>query len=141
MQKINVLACITACWCLTHFHAIAQDPASNAGTEASFVSGIRQLTFEGSRAGEGYFSRDGQQMVFQSEREPGNPFYQIYLLDRQSGDVERVSPGHGKTTCAWIHPDGDRVLFASTQFDPEAKSKQKTELDFRASGQQRRYAW
>lgn len=110
-------------------------------TESTFVSGIRQLTFEGTRAGEGYFSRDGMQMVFQSEREPGNPFYQIYLLDRESGDVQRVSPGHGKTTCAWIHPEGDKVLFASTQFDPEAKSKQQSELDFRASGQQRRYAW
>ncbi|MFY7893973.1 MAG: M20/M25/M40 family metallo-hydrolase, partial [Pirellula sp.] len=141
MQKTNILAGLAASLCLSSFSAIAQDPASNPSTEASFVSGIRQLTFEGSRAGEGYFSRDGKQMVFQSEREPGNPFYQIYLLDRESGDVERVSPGHGKTTCAWIHPDGDRVLFASTQFDPEAKTKQKTELDFRASGQQRRYAW
>jgi Tol biopolymer transport system component len=141
MQKRKLLAGLAATLCLSHFYAIAQDPASNPGTEPNFVSGIRQLTFEGSRAGEGYFSRDGKQMVFQSERQPGNPFYQIYLLDRESGDVERVSPGHGKTTCAWIHPDGDRVLFASTQFDPEAKTKQQTELDFRASGQQRRYAW
>ncbi|MEY2611599.1 MAG: Aminopeptidase YwaD precursor, partial [Planctomycetota bacterium] len=117
----------------------AQEETVN--TEGVYLSSVRQLTFEGSRAGEGYFSRDGKQMVFQSEREAGNPFYQIYLLDRETGDVERVSPGHGKTTCAWIHPDGDRVLFASTQFDPEAQSKQKGELEFRASGQQRRYAW
>lgn len=109
--------------------------------EGTYLSNVRQLTFEGARAGEGYFSRDGKQMVFQSEREAGNPFYQIYLLDRETGDVERVSPGHGKTTCAWIHPDGDRVLFASTQFDPDATTKQKNELEFRASGQQRRYAW
>ena len=128
--------------------AHAQQPApaqqtapAQQSTEADFVADVRQLTFEGSRAGEGYFSRDGKQMVFQSEREAGNPFYQIYLMDRESGDVERVSPGHGKTTCAWIHPDGDRVLFASTQFDPESKAKQQAELDFRASGQQRRYAW
>ena len=122
--------------------AHAQDTApAQQSTEADFVADVRQLTFEGSRAGEGYFSRDGKQMVFQSEREAGNPFYQIYLMDRESGDVERVSPGHGKTTCAWIHPDGDRVLFASTQFDPESKAKQQAELDFRASGQQRRYAW
>ncbi|MFM8571672.1 MAG: M20/M25/M40 family metallo-hydrolase [Pirellula sp.] len=135
MQKRSFLAGLLAAVCLPSSLGLAQD------TESTFVSGIRQLTFEGARAGEGYFSRDGKQMVFQSEREPGNPFYQIYLLDRESGDVERVSPGHGKTTCAWIHPDGDRVLFASTQFDPEAKAKQKSELDFRASGQQRRYAW
>jgi Tol biopolymer transport system component len=117
----------------------AQEDSVNS--EGVYLSSVRQLTFEGSRAGEGYFSRDGKQMVFQSEREAGNPFYQIYLLDRETGDVERVSPGHGKTTCAWIHPDGDRVLFASTQFDPQAQSKQTSELEFRASGQQRRYAW
>lgn len=135
MQKRKTLAGFLAVVCWAICIAGAQESESN------FVSGMRQLTFEGLRAGEGYFSRDGKQMVFQSEREPGNPFYQIYLLDRESGDVERVSPGQGKTTCAWIHPDGDRVLFASTQFDPQAQSKQDSELEFRASGQQRRYAW
>ena len=142
MTKRTTLASLLATCCLATFSDLSILPSSMAqDTEANYVSGIRQLTFEGTRAGEGYFSRDGKQMVFQSEREPGNPFYQIYLLDRESGDVERVSPGHGKTTCAWIHPDGDRVLFASTQFDPEVKNKQQAELDFRASGQQRRYAW
>lgn len=139
MKNRSLFASVLASLCLVHLGWIEKLSAQE--TEPTFVSGVRQLTFEGARAGEGYFSRDGQQMVFQSERQPGNPFYQIYLLDRESGDVERVSPGHGKTTCAWIHPDGDRVLFASTQFDPEAKSKQQSELDFRASGQQRRYAW
>lgn len=123
----------------------AQDGAADKNApnvaEQKFLTGTRQLTFEGARAGEGYFSRDGRYMVFQSEREKTNPFYQIYLLDRETGDVERVSPGDGKTTCAWIHPDGDRVLFASTQQDPEAVAKQKAELEFRASGQTRRYAW
>lgn len=115
--------------------------AQDSSQESRFLSGTRQLTYEGARSGEGYFSRDGRYMVFQSEREPSNPFYQIYWMDRETGDVERVSPGFGKTTCAWIHPDGDRVLFASTQQDPDAISKQRTELEFRASGQSRRYAW
>ena len=57
-------------------------------------------------------------MVFQSERDPSNPFYQIYVTDLETGDIERVSPGYGKTTCAWIHPDGEKILFASTQGDP-----------------------
>ena len=112
-----------------------------AAVLASPISGARQLTFEGARAGEGYYSADGRQMIFQSERTEGNPFYQIYLLDLESGDVERLSPGVGKTTCGWIHPDGRRALFASTQFDPEAQSKMQAELDFRDSGQSRRYAW
>tara|TARA_R110002049_G_scaffold2750_2_gene21722 strand:+ start:596432 stop:599431 length:3000 start_codon:yes stop_codon:yes gene_type:complete len=110
-------------------------------TESLFLGNVRQLTFEGRRAGEGYFSADGKRMVFQSERDPANPFYQIYLTDLETGDIQRVSPGHGKTTCAWIHPAGDRVLFASTQDDPDAVKKQKAEIDLRESGQQRRYAW
>ena len=109
--------------------------------EARLLSGIRQLTFAGKRAGEGYFSADGTKLVFQSEREPDNPFYQIYLLDLETGDTIRVSPGHGKTTCAWIHPDNNRVLFASTHDDPQARAKQRAEIDFRNSGQTRRYAW
>ena len=117
------------------------DPATAALYEAKLIGNVRQLTFEGARAGEGYFSRDGSRMVFQSEREPGNPFFQIYLLDLDSGDTVRVSPGHGKTTCGWIHPDGNRVLFASTHDDPDARKKQADELELRKSGQQRRYSW
>ncbi|MDF1752091.1 MAG: M28 family peptidase [Verrucomicrobiales bacterium] len=111
------------------------------GDESQFLEGTRQLTFEGKRSGEGYFSADGSQMIFQSEREPDNPFYQIYLMDLETGDVQKVSPGHGKTTCAWIHPNGKKVMFASTQDDAEALAKQKAEIDFRNSGETRRYSW
>ena len=117
------------------------DPQAAAALEAQLISNPRQLTFEGRRAGEGYFSADGNKMVFQSERLKDNPFFQIYLLDFETGDIERVSPGHGKTTCAWIHPTGDRVLFASTHDDPAAKSKQRAKLDLRASGQDTGYSW
>ncbi len=117
------------------------DPAAAQKLEAGFISRPRQLTFEGRRAGESYFSADGRKMIFQSEREPGNPFFQIYLMDLDTGDTERVSPGKGKTTCAWIHPDGKKVLFASTQEDPAAEQEQKDELELRASGKERRYSW
>ena len=63
---------------------------------------MRQLTFVGRRAGEGYFSPAGDRMVFQSEREPGNPFFQIYELDLESGESRRVSTGRGKSTCAFV---------------------------------------
>ena len=109
--------------------------------EARLLTKTRQITFAGRRAGEGYFSADGKRMIFQSEREPDNPFYQIYLLDLETGDTTRVSPGIGKTTCAWIHPHADKVLFASTHADPQARAKQQEELAQRASGQARRYAW
>jgi Tol biopolymer transport system component/Zn-dependent M28 family amino/carboxypeptidase len=117
------------------------NPAEARGLEERLVARVRQLTFEGRRAGESYFSADGRRMIFQSEREPGNPFFQIYLMDLESGETQRVSPGTGKTTCAWIHPQGDRVLFASTQEDPDAKLEQQQEIELRASGKERRYAW
>ena len=115
--------------------SIAQVPQSR------LLSGIRQLSFEGRRAGEGYFNPDGSLLVFQSEREPGNPFFQIYLMDLETGDTHRVSPGFGKTTCGWIHPYQSRLLFASTHEDPEARLKQEEELKLRASGNASRYSW
>src|ERR1044071_7284745 len=109
--------------------------------ERRFLDGTRQLTYDGKRSGEGYFSPDGKSLIFQSEREPANPFYQIYLLNLESGDTHRVSPGSGKTTCAFFRPGTDEVLFASTHLDPQARAKQKAEFELRASGRERRYAW
>lgn len=109
--------------------------------EGTFLSQARQLTFEGRRSGEGYFSPDGKWLTFQSEREADNPFYQIYLLDLENGDTRRLSPGVGKTTCSFFRPGSDEVLFSSTHPDPAAREKQKAELEFRASGKQKRYAW
>lgn len=109
--------------------------------ERDFLTRVRRLTVEGRRAGEGYWSPDGKRLVFQSEREPGNPFYQIYVMDLATGDTRRISPGIGKTTCAFFRPGSDEIEFASTHHDPKSKEYQEAELAFRASGQQRRYAW
>src|SRR3954462_14090103 len=92
---------------MTHFAVAAEE---------RFLSHVRQLTFEG-KSGEAYFSPDGQNLIFQSVREPGNPFYQIYLLSLETGDISRVSPGLGKTTCSFFRAGSDEVLFASTHLD------------------------
>ncbi len=112
-----------------------------APQEDQFLANVRQLTFEGRRSGEGYFSPDGRALLFQSERDPANPFYQIFLLNLETGDATRVSPGLGKTTCSFFRPGADEILFASTHLDPEAAKKQRAELEFRAAGKQRRYSW
>jgi Tol biopolymer transport system component len=109
--------------------------------ESDFLTRIRRLTVEGRRAGEGYWSPDGKKLVFQSEREPGNPFYQIYTVDLTTGDTTRISPGYGKTTCSFFRPGTNEIEFASTHHDPKSKQYQQEELDFRASGKQRRYSW
>jgi Tol biopolymer transport system component/Zn-dependent M28 family amino/carboxypeptidase len=121
--------------------AVDRSVAEEEAGKLSPLSEVRQLTFEGRRAGEGYFGAEGKRMVFQSERDPANPFYQIYLMDLETGDVEQVSPGVGKTTCAWLHPAGNTVLYASTHEDPAARDKMLAELAFRASGETRRYQW
>lgn len=115
---------------------VSVQPHQNA-----FISQQRQLTFVGKKAGEGYFSADGEWMVFQSEREEGNPFYQIYLADLKNGDVQRLSPGIGKTTCAWIHPDKTKVMFSSTHLDPHFAEKVEEELKARTQPSTHRYNW
>jgi Tol biopolymer transport system component len=122
------------------FVRLNADAEENKG-EARFLSNARQLIFEGRRSGEAYFSPDGKSLIFQSEREAENPFYQIYTLDLTSGDTHRVSPGIGKTTCSFFRPGKDEVIFSSTHLDPKSREKQKAELDFRASGKERRYSW
>ncbi len=122
-------------------HSTPEEIDTDTPVESQFLSNIRQLTYDGKRAGEGYFSEGGNALIFQSEREPDNPFYQIYLLDLLTGDTHRVSTGIGKTTCAFFRPGTDEVLYASTHHDLFAKVKQEEELQFRASGQERRYSW
>ncbi len=99
-----------------------------------FISNVRQLTFEGRRAGEGYFGPDGRKLIFQSERSPGDPFFQIYVMDLDTGDTHRVSPGVGRATCSWIHPDGKHVMFSSSHLDPHVDAAQKAEYERRNEG-------
>jgi Tol biopolymer transport system component len=124
--------------------AIAADPADWEKAESPYLSNIRQVTRDFVRAGEGYFSPDGKQIIFQAEeKDGGNPFYQIYIGDPEKGNYRRVSPGVGKTTCSYFSPDGKKIIFASSHLDPDAKKKQAEEYEQREreKGQRRRYRW
>ncbi len=109
--------------------------------ESELLARIHRITYEGRRGGEGYFSTDGKRLVFQSERDSDNPFYQIYLMDLTTGDVKRISTGVGKTTCSFINPTAPQIMFASTHHDPISYQYQAEELQRRESGEERRYAW
>jgi Tol biopolymer transport system component len=127
--------------------ALAAEPATDwQRQESEHVQNIRQLTSDFVRAGEGYFSPDGKQIIFQAEeKDTGNPFYQIFVQDLASGRYRRVSPGIGKTTCSFFRPDGKKIIFASTHLDPDAKSKYAPEFSQRQedekAGRRRRYSW
>src|SRR5262249_3805626 len=117
-----------------------------AKDEAAHLTNIKQLTSDFVRAGEGYFSPDGTKIIYQAEeKDTGNPFYQIFIQDLKTGKYHRVSPGVGRTTCAYFRPDGKWVIFASSHLDPDAKKVQEAEYkqreDDRKKGVRRRYSW
>lgn len=105
------------------------------------IGASKQLTFAGSRSGEGYFSADGKKMIYQSEREEGNPFYQIFVLDLISGKSTRISTGKGMTTCGWIHPILKKAMWSSTHLDKNLTNKVKDEYAERAKPVKKRYSW
>ncbi len=125
-----------------------QAPPAAAGAAQARV---RQVTFGFEKAGEGYFSPDGRQIIYQAVTRE-YPFYQIYKQPLpQSVEHARqirptlVSTGRGKTTCAYFSPDGRKVLFASSHEDPKLEETEAAERarleEERRSGTTRRYVW
>jgi TolB protein len=124
----------------------AAEPADWQKEESVYLKNIHPVTRDFVRAGEGYFAPDGKTIIFQAEeKDSGNPFYQIFTQDLQSGGARRVSPGVGKTTCSYFSPDGKKIIFASSHLDPRAKEKYDEEYrqrdEDRKSGKRRRYKW
>jgi Tol biopolymer transport system component len=103
--------------CLLAFPAVAQDDALLDPREVHLAN-IRQLTFGGENA-EAYWSADGKQLIFQSKRD-GSECDQIFAIDRDGGNVHRLSNGKGRTTCSYIFPDGKKILYASTFLSGDA---------------------
>ena len=122
-----VSAALVCAAALSAAEPFAQSGAAPTG-ERSFLSRVRRLTVEGKRAGEGYWSPDGKRLVFQSERDAANPFYQIFVLDLTTGDTKRISPGMGKTTCAFFRPGSTEIMYASTHLDPKSLDYQAAPL-------------
>ncbi|WP_118952714.1 TolB family protein [Taibaiella helva] len=80
---------------------------------------IRQLTFGGDNA-EAYFSLDGKAISFQrTAPKDGITCDQIFYAKvpknaKEPFRYKMVSTGKGRTTCAYIMPNGKEVLYAST---------------------------
>ena len=77
------------------------------------LSDVRQLTF-GAENAEAYFSPDGSELVFQSNRAPYecDQIYRMPITDPAA--MTLVSTGQGRTTCGYFSADGRRVIYSST---------------------------
>jgi Tol biopolymer transport system component len=91
--------------------AVSQQPSLTFEGEKR-LKNVRQLTFGGENA-EAYFSFDGKQLIFQSKRD-GRECDQIYIMNLDGSNVRMVSTGKGRTTCAFFHKNGRRIIYSST---------------------------
>jgi len=83
------------------------------------LADVRQLTFGGENA-EAYWSPDGRQLIYQ-RTPPEGGCDQEFVVDLATGDTRRVSSGKGRTTCGYFDwPEGDRIVYASTEAAGEA---------------------
>ncbi len=149
MQKLNPLICVTLVGIFVSNANIGlaaeEAPWTNdASIESQYLSNVRQVTSGFVKAGEGYFSPDGTQIIYQAIRAE-YPFYQIYTQPLAGGTPKLISTGRGRTTCSYFSPDGKRLLFASSHLDPnmdktEADAIRQAEED-KKSGTRRRYSW
>ena len=74
MMRMKVFSIFTALFVVSFLLSDLRESCGADTGESQFLKNIRQVTYEGKRAGEGYFSEDGKALIFQSEREPENPF-------------------------------------------------------------------
>lgn len=131
--------------------AVTQDPSVWKAAESAQLTKQTQLTFPEQfvKAGEAYFSPEGNRIIFQAVEQPENgqppaDFYSMYVADlavNAAGDpalknIQRVSPPGSANTCGWF--DASRpntVVFGSTLVAPKVSD---------APGYQRgtgRYKW
>lgn len=86
--------------------------------EGKHLLNITRLTFDGDN-GEAYFSPDGRQLIFQSNR-GGYGCDKIWIMNIDGSNKHMVSPDHGANTCSFFFPDGKKIIFASTSHLPGA---------------------
>lgn len=143
--RIAAICLMTTAGLVVAVCAQGADEDSAEELESSWLKNARQVTSGFEKAGEGYFSPDGQKIVYQAIRKD-YPFYQIYTQSLEAESKPKlISTGRGRTTCAYFSPNSERILFASSHLDPElekteAKAIREAEED-RRSGRRRRYSW
>lgn len=93
--------------------------------DENLIKNIEQLsspTMGFEKAGEAYFSPDGQMISFQAVPE-GERGYQIFTMNLRTREVTQISHNAETCTCSYFHPDGKKIIFAAspeTPFEPPA---------------------
>ena len=117
-MNIRFFACLAACMLLPAFHPVSAENAAAPAVRIDPLPGekhfrqLQQLTFGGQNA-EAYFSHDGTQLIFQSTRD-ALQCDAIFRMNIDGSDVRQLSTGRGVTTCAFIAPDDESIIYAST---------------------------
>ena len=111
-----------------------------AGPGIEAAKNIRQVTATTSAPARATFLARLASIFQAEEKGTGNPFYQIFVMDLDTGKLRRVSPGVGKTTCGYFRPDGKKIIFASSHLDPDAKKHYSEEYKQREEDADRQAA-
>jgi len=96
--------------------AAAPDTGSErveAETDETRLANLQMLTFAGENA-EAYWSPAADELIFQATRPGLTECDQIFTMDDRGRNLQLVSTGEGRTTCAYFFPDRDRILYSST---------------------------
>jgi len=120
-ERFNVHASLALALILVTTTQVMSGPKEDHATaESAYLKNITRVTFESMgiiNAGEGYFSPDGKTIIFQATPK-GKDEYQIYTMTLGSSEPKMVSTGKGACTCAYYHPSGKKIIFASSHLDP-----------------------
>lgn len=93
---------------------------------------VEQLTWPGmgfEKAGEAYFSPDGNTISFQAVP-TGKSGYQIFTLDLNTRELRQISQNAETCTCSYFHPDEEKILFAASPEQGHLPQGGKYKWDF-----------
>lgn len=105
---------------IIHFLQLSGEELFDPIEEGRYLKNIKQITFPSmgfEKSGEAYFSPDGKNIAFQAVP-LGQKHYQIYIMNLDENMPRMISTGKGACTCAYFHPNGKKIIFASNHEDP-----------------------
>lgn len=141
MLSKSFLFLILGIFKIVSFTSIRAEEVFDSRLEALSLKNICQITFSSmgfEKAGEAYFSPDGENIVFQAIP-VDKKHYQIYKMNLKEKIPYRVSTGKGACTCSYFSPDGQKILFASSHEDPLLNFSDHSTCEYRREG--REYKW